>query len=129
MIQATLKTNVGYPPIDSIFNQNTATPNFISVLLNRPNDTQETYTGEITISEVLPLFQNISSQPHVPVSVLQSSLSAAQHFSVLLDSDGIIGPDGNAIKLTSNATLAPSHSSDQLQIIFDTGFSLPQLPE
>jgi hypothetical protein len=83
----------------------------------------------MTISEVLPLFQNISSQPKVSVSVLQSALSAAQHFSVLLDSDGIIGPDGNAIKLTSNASLAPSHNSHQLQVVFDTGFSMPQLPE
>jgi hypothetical protein len=47
----------------------------------------------------------------------------------LLDSDGIIGPDGNAIKITSNASLAPSHNSQQLQMVFDTGFSLPQLPE
>jgi hypothetical protein len=47
----------------------------------------------------------------------------------LLDSDGIIGPDGNAIKITSNASLAPSHDSHQLQVTFDTGFSMPQLPE
>jgi hypothetical protein len=83
----------------------------------------------MTISEVLPLFQNISSQPKVPVTVLSSSLNTSQHFSALLDSDGIIGPDGNAIKMTTNASLAPSHDSQQLQIIFDTGFSLPQLPE
>jgi hypothetical protein len=125
----TVKNSSGDPPIDRIFRQDTSVPNFISVLLNRPNDTQATYTGEMTISEVLPLFQNISSQPKVPVTVLSSSLNTSQHFSALLDSDGIIGPDGNAIKMTSNASLAPSHDSQQLQIIFDTGFSLPQLPE
>jgi hypothetical protein len=125
----TIKNSSGDPPIDRIFRQDNSVPNFISVLLNRPNDTQATYTGEMTISEVLPLFQNISSQPKVPVTVLSSSLNTSQHFSALLDSDGIIGPDGNAIKMTSNASLAPSHDSQQLQIIFDTGFSLPQLPE
>jgi hypothetical protein len=128
-VLGTIKNSAGDPPIDRIFRQNTSVPNYISVLLNRPNDTQATYTGEMTISEVLPLFQNISSQPKVPVSVLQSSINTAQHFSILLDSDGIIGPDGNAIKTTTNASLAPSHSSDQLQIVFDTGFSLPQLPQ
>ena len=125
----TLNSSAGDPPIDRIFRQDTSVPNFISVLLNRPNDTREAYTGEMTIGEVLPLFQNISSQPKVPVSLLQSSLSSAQHFSVFLDPDGIIGPDGNAINLTSNASLAPSHDSHQLQMIFDTGCPLPELPE
>ena len=128
-VLAALKNSAGDPAIDRIFRQDTSVPNFISVLLNRPNDTHATYTGEMTISEVLPLFQNISSQPNVSVSVLQSSYSSAQHFSILLDPDGIIGPDGNAIKTTSNASLAPSHNSDQLQVVYDTGFSLPQFPE
>jgi hypothetical protein len=124
-----LNTSAGDPPIDRIFRQNTSLPNFISVLLNRPNDTHATFTGEMTVSEILPEFQNISGQPKVPVSVLQSRLSPDQHFSVLLDSDGIIGPDGNVIKTISNASLAPNHDQHQLQIVFDTGFSLPQLPE
>ena len=128
-VLGTLKSNAGDPPIDRIFRQNTSVPNFITVLLNRPNDTRAAYTGQMTISEVLPLFQNISSQPKVPVSVLQTSLNGAQHFSVLLDSDGVIGPDGKAIKITSNASLAPSHDSHQLQMVFDTGFSMPQLPK
>ena len=115
--------------MDRIFSQNTSIPNFISVLLSRPNDTEEAYTGEVTISEILPEFQNISNQPKVSVSVLESKISADQHFSVLLDPDGIIGPDGNAIKTTSNTSLAPSHNQSQLQVFFDTGYSLPQLPE
>ena len=129
VVLAALQNNsAGNPPIDRIL-QNTSVPDFISVLLNRPNDTREAYTGEMTIGEVLPLFQNISSQPKVPVSVLNSSHSSDQHFSVLLDPDGIIGPNGNAIKINSNASLAPSHDSRQLLLAFDTGFALPQLPK
>jgi hypothetical protein len=128
-VLTTLENSAGDPPIDRIFRQDTSVPNFISVLLNRPNDTRETYTGEMTIGEVLPLFQNISNQPKVPVTVLQSGLSTLQDFSVLLDPDGVIGPDGNAIKITSNATLAPRHDSHQLQVIFDTGTAMPQLPK
>jgi hypothetical protein len=129
VVLSALNSSAGDPPIDRIFRQDTSIPNFISVLLSRPNDTHETYTGELTISEILPEFQSISNQPKVPVSVLQSRYSHDQHFSILLDSDGIIGPDGKAIKTTSNATYAPSHDQSQLQIVFDTGFSLPQLPE
>jgi hypothetical protein len=127
-VLAARNTSAGDPPIDRIFSQDTSIPNFISVLLSRPNDTRETYTGELTISEILPEFQSISNQPKVPVSVLQSSLTTDQHFSVLLDSDGIIGPDGKAITTTSNASNAPSHDPSQLQVVFDTGFSLPQVP-
>ena len=131
VVLAALNSSAGHPPIDRIFSQDTSIPNFISVLLSRPDDTYETYTGELTISEILPEFQSISNQPKVPVSVLQSTskFSPNQHFSILLDSDGIIGPDGNAIKTISNASATPSHDQSQLQIVFDTGFSLPQLPE
>jgi hypothetical protein len=125
----TLANSAGDPPLDRVFRQDTSIPNFISVLLSRPNDTAEQYTGAMTISEVLPEFQNVSSQTKVPVSVLQSTLSGDQHFSVLLDPNGIIGPDGNPIKVTSNASDAPNHDSRQLQVVLDTGFSLPQFPE
>ena len=119
----------GDPPIDRIFRQDTSTPNFVSVLLSRPNDTAEKYVGEITISEVNPQFQNVTNQPKVSVTMLQSKDSADQHFSVLLDADGFIGPDGKPIKTTSNATLAPTHPQNQLVAMFDTGTSLPQVPK
>jgi len=83
----------------------------------------------MTISEILPEFQNISNQPRLPVSILRSNISFDQHFLVLLDPDGIIGPDGKAIKTTSNASFAPPHNQSQLQVVFDTGFTFPQLPE
>src|ERR1700730_4828531 len=90
----------GDPPLDRIFRQNTSIPNYMTVALNRPHDTTEDFTGQMTISEILPDFQNISSQTKVPVTILESRIASDQHFSILLDSDGIIGPDGNAIKTT-----------------------------
>jgi len=125
----TLASSAGLPPLDRIFLQDTSIPNFISVLLSRPNDTAEQYEGSMTISEIVPEFQNISSQTKVPVTILQSELSNNQHFSVLLDSNGIIGPDGNAIKVSSNASYAPNHDKSQLVVVLDTGFTLPQFPE
>ncbi|KAH9037652.1 aspartic peptidase domain-containing protein [Lactarius pseudohatsudake] len=97
----------GDTPLDRIFLQNPTTPNYLTVLLNRPNDTAEQYTGAMTIGEGTP---------------------PAQHWSIVLDSNGIIGPDGKAIKVTSNATDAPIHDVNQLVAIIDTGFTLPQVP-
>ena len=128
-VLAALKSSAGSPPMDRIFSQDTSIPNFITVLLGRPNDIDDTYTGELTISEILPEFEKISNRPKVPVSVLRSELSSDQDFSILLDPDGIIGPDGKAIKTTSKAPSAPPHNQSQLQVIFDTGTSLPQLPK
>ncbi|KAH9041834.1 acid protease [Lactarius hengduanensis] len=119
----------GDTPLDRIFRQNLTTPNYLTVLLNRPNDTAEKYTGAMTISEVLPQYSNITNQPKVPVSSLQSGVFAQdQHWSIVLDSNGIIGPDGKAVKVTSNATDAPTHDVNQLVAILDTGFTLPQVP-
>ena len=69
--------------MDRIFDQTTTIPNHITILLILPNDTAEAYTGEMTISEILPEFQNITSQPNVSLSVLQSRISSDQHFSIL----------------------------------------------
>ena len=118
-------SSAGDPPIDRIFALSTGIPNYITVLLNRPNDTAETYTGEMTISEILTEFQDITSQSNVSVSVLQS-ISADQYFSVLLDSDGIIGSDGDAVKVTSNVSYAPTYDDCQLQVVFDTGCPVGQ---
>ena len=67
-------SSVGDPPIDRIFALNTAIPIYITVLLIRPNDTAETYTGEMTISAILTEFQDITSQSNASVSVLQSNI-------------------------------------------------------
>ncbi|KAH9007245.1 aspartic peptidase domain-containing protein [Lactarius hatsudake] len=119
----------GDTPLDRIFRQNLTTPNYLTVLLNRPNDTAEKYTGAMTIGEVLPQYSNLTNQPKVPVSSLQTGFFAQdQHWSIVLDSNGIIGPDGKAVKVTSNATDAPTHDANQLVAILDTGFTLPQVP-
>ena len=118
----------GDTPLDNIFRQNLTTPNYVTFLLDRQNDKGQKYPGAMTIAEVLPQYSNISNQPKVPVTVLQSSIATNQHWSILLDKDGIIGPDGNVIKITSNATAAPTHDSTQLVAVFDTGFTLPQVP-
>ncbi|KAI0267614.1 aspartic peptidase domain-containing protein [Russula aff. rugulosa BPL654] len=81
-------------------------------------------------SRVLTALGNSAGDPPIDRIFQQNtSYRISSSFSVLLDPDGVIGPDGNAINTTSNAPAAPSHNPDQLLMVFDTGDSLPQLPE
>ncbi len=80
----------------------------------------------MTIGEILPQFSNISIEPKVPLSM--GRLSYDQRQLVVLDANGIIGPDGKTINTTSYATDAPTHDANKLVATFDTGFTLPQVP-
>ncbi len=82
----------------------------------------------MTIGEILPQFSNISIEPKVPLSMLTGNLSYDQHWLVVLDANGIIGPNGKTINTTSNATDAPTHDANKLVATIDTGFTLPQVP-
>ena len=50
-----------------------------------------------------------------------------QHLQILLDPDGIIGPDGLPIPITSS--VQQTKDKKQLTAVLDSGFSLPQLPQ
>jgi len=114
-------SDAGDTPLNRIFEQNTSAPNFLSVLLGRSDDTDNPYPGDITVGEVVTGYENITSQPKLPI--LQDQDSGAQHWQTLLDKDGIIGPDGEVISVQSVV-----QGLKQLVVVFDTGFSLPQVP-
>lgn len=115
--------SAGDSPLDRIFRQNTSTPNFISLLLGRADDPANPYPGDLTVGETLLGFDSILDQPRLPVTLVASSNSANQHFQVLLDEDGIIGPDGQVIPLT---TVVDSTSDKrQATVVFDSGFTFP----
>ncbi|KAI9431473.1 aspartic peptidase domain-containing protein [Lactarius indigo] len=120
--------SAGDTPLDRIFRQNLTTPNYLTVLLNRPNDTAEKYIGAMTIGEILPQYSNISNKPKVPVLALQSDLSQYQSLLITLDSHGIIGPNGEAVNVESNTTDTLTHDANQLVALIDTGISFPQVP-
>ena len=112
--------------LDRIFRQNVSSPNILTILLGRSNDPTEKYPGNITVGEVLPGLENITSEPHVPVTSLPPLDSADQHWQVLLDEDGIIGPDGKPIQVRTK--VQSTSNPKQLTAIFDTGYSFPQVP-
>ncbi|KAI3595884.1 aspartic peptidase a1 [Moniliophthora roreri] len=123
-----MKTAAGNPVLDRIFLQNTSTPNFITVLLSRASESpsvqlQEDQQGVLTIGEVVPEYVEVQNMPKLKAL----TDSVATHWVTLLDSSGIIGPDGKRIQ-TWTAVQQPQGNSDQLAVMFDTGTSLPMLP-
>jgi len=112
--------------LDRIFQQNVSTPNILTILLGRSNDPAETYPGSITVGEYLQGFENITSQPREPVTALPPD-SPDQHWQVLLDEDGIIGPDGQPIQVQT--AVQGTQNPKQLTAVFDTGFTFSQVPQ
>lgn len=117
-IALTTKTNAiqGLPPLDNIFRQNTTTPNFLTVLLGRAEDSDNNYPGDLTIMEILPGYEGILDEPKLPVTIAEH---LNQHWSALLDADGFIGPDGESIPVKT--LVGATKNKKQLTVIFDTG--------
>jgi hypothetical protein len=113
--------------LDRIFLLNVSTPNILTVLLGRSDDPTEKYPGDITVGEILRGLENITNQARVPVTALPAPDAVDQHWQVLLDEDGIIGPDGQPIQVQSS--VKSTQNRNQLTAMFDTGFSFPQVPQ
>ncbi|PBK97381.1 acid protease [Armillaria gallica] len=122
-----LNTSVGYTVLDRIFLQNTSTPNYYTVLLGRTQDPTDVFPGEISIGELLDGYSDVESQPKLEVTVVPDVDSIQQHFQILLDEDGIIGPDGKPIPITT--AVEQTSNSKQATAILDTGFALSQVPK
>jgi len=116
----------GNTVLDSIFIQNTSTSNYITLLLGRLDDPSQSFLGDLTVGELLPNYTNVTSQPKLPVTTVAISDDANQHFQILLDADGFIGPDGNPIPITS--VVSSTSNKKQATVVIDSGFSLPQVP-
>ncbi|KAJ7625282.1 aspartic peptidase domain-containing protein [Mycena polygramma] len=116
----------GNTVLDSIFIQDTSTPNYITFLLGRLDDPTDTFPGDLTVGETLPNYTDIVNQPKLPVTDVAISNQANQHFQVLLDANGFIGPDGGSIPITSE--VSSTSNNKQATVVVDTGFSLPQVP-
>lgn len=141
----TLNSSDGHAVLDRIFLQNTSTPNFMTVLLGRSEgqymtcdilfsfnrvgghvDPVHTFPGDLTIGEILPGFENITSQPKLAVTDVPIWEVGDQHFQVLLDADGIVGPTGQPVKVKT--AVDETKNKKQVTAIVDTGFSLSQVP-
>jgi len=122
-VRQVLKTAAGDPVLDRIFLSNTSTPNYLTTLLGRSDDPTDLFPGDITVGELIPGFENIAQMPKLPVAEVSIRDQGDQHWQILLDKDGIIGPDGKVINITSIVDGGP-----RLNAVLDTGFTLPQVP-
>ena len=113
-----------------IFAENSTENNYITFLLGRNVDPTDPPTGEFTVGEIVPGYEAITSQPKLPVSVLASNENVNQHWQILLDPDGIIGPDGKDVidEHDIETAVEETQNKKQLTVVIDTGFSLPQVP-
>lgn len=111
------------PPLDRIFMSNTSLPPSIAILLQRSDDPQEPYPGDLAIGEVLTNYQDILNQPRLPVTI--APLQGGQHWQTLLDVNGLIGPNGQPIEIKTQVTGAQTQNAT---VFFDTGFTFPQVP-
>ncbi|KAF8195465.1 aspartic peptidase A1 [Pholiota molesta] len=96
--------------LQQIFQADTSTNNYITLLLNR----------------VVPGFENITSMPKLDVETVNKLLKSDQHWQALTDKNiGIIGPDGIPIDIDS---IVPAAPSGQLVAVVDTGYTFSQVP-
>ncbi|KAL1752852.1 aspartic peptidase domain-containing protein [Schizophyllum commune] len=121
-----LGSDRGMAVLDSIFTQNTSTPNYITVLLGRLDDPTDTFPGDLTVGSILDNYTDIEKQPKLEVTEVPVRESGDQHFQVLIDAGGIIGPDGKSIKV--HTEVDETQNKKQATAVIDTGFSLSQVP-
>lgn len=110
--------------LDRIFQQSQASQNYITLLLNRQGDPSETFTGQLTISEIVSGYENVTNAPKLSVIKLPDLTDRDQHWQVYTDVDGIIGPDGQPISVDS---IVPKAPDGQLVAVLDSGYTFPQV--
>jgi len=124
VIRSKVGDGAGDTPLSRIFQQNKTTQNFISLQLDREKDPTDSVTGQITISELVSGYESIASQPKLYLKDAFMD-SSNQHWAVITDNDGVIGPDGTSISVES---IVPHVSGGKLVAVLDSGFTFSQVP-
>ncbi|KAJ7601197.1 aspartic peptidase domain-containing protein [Mycena floridula] len=118
-------SSAGDSPLMRIFEGNSLSSNYITFLLDRKGVTSN-FTGQLTVSEIVPGFEAINNMPKMDVETVHKLLDQDQHWQALTDKDiGIIGPDGQVIPTDS---IVPKAPDGQLVVVFDSGFTFNQVP-
>ncbi|KAL0578739.1 hypothetical protein V5O48_003237 [Marasmius crinis-equi] len=131
-IRKAYNSPAGNPVLDKIFRQDMTLPRYITILLGKDliehvsnGDLPEGQQGVFTIGSIVPECEHITEMPKLSALTDQAQ---SQHWELLLDSNGIIGPDGKAIETKTSIPKPTEGKPDQLRLSLDTGFTLPQLP-
>lgn len=126
VVRKKLDKNNADTMLQNVFNRAGLKDNYITLLLDRKNDLSDPFKGEMTIGELVPGFENITSMPRLDVETVTRLLKSDQHWQALTDKDkGIIGPDGQTIAFNSIVPRAPD---GQMVAVVDSGFTFSQVP-
>ena len=117
--------DAGNSVLNRIFSQNTTSANYLTLLLTRESPVNQSFTGQLTISEIVPGFEQIEQMPKLTVETVHRLTDEDQHWQTYTDANGIIGPDGQPIQVNS---IVPKAPDNQLVVVFDSGYTLPQVP-
>ena len=120
-----LDNDSGNSVLNRIFSQNTTSSNYLSIMLDRKSRVNQTFTGQLTISETVSGYEKILDMPKLQVNEVHKLTDEDQHWQTITDQFGVIGPDGQPIKVKS---IVPSAPKNKLVAVFDSGYTLPQVP-
>jgi hypothetical protein len=76
VIRKKLDGSTGDTTLQRIFESNKNSGNYITFLLDRKNDPTQSFTGQLTVSQVIPGFENITSMPKLDVDTVNRLLQA-----------------------------------------------------
>ncbi|KAG0697806.1 aspartic peptidase domain-containing protein [Suillus ampliporus] len=105
------------PIMASIFEQNSSTPNFLALALERTNDQENTSGGAITIGEYDPRFKDISGATRYPLAPSTSS-----RWTIALS-----GMQVNGHSVTLKSVVKGAKKGTAISLI-DSGTSLAYIP-
>ncbi|KAG1749656.1 aspartic peptidase domain-containing protein [Suillus paluster] len=124
-IEKKVNNKAARPIMASIFEQNSSTPNFVALALERTTDQEDTSGGIITIGEYDPRFKNVAGTTKYPLAPATSSrwtiaLSGMQvnGHSVTLKSAVKGTKKGTAISLIDSGTSLAYIPSDAVDAIY-----------
>jgi len=89
-------------------------------------DPTDFFSGSITVGEVLEDYLDIHNVAKLNITNVPEALADEQHHQILLDADGITGPDGKAIPVITE--VEQTENKKQATVVLDCGFTLPQVP-
>ncbi|KAH9989722.1 acid protease [Russula compacta] len=124
VVQSKVGHVAGDTPLSRIFQLNKTTQNFMSLQLARLNDPTDPITGQITISEFISGYESVASQPKLYLKDAFMDASN-QHWAIVTDNNGVIGPDGSDISVES---IVPHISGGKMVAVLDSGFTFSQVP-
>ena len=106
----------GANAIFNIFAQNPDVLTFFDMQLSRSNDPGDTSSGSFIVGSHVSGFENVSSQPHLPVI-------NPGRWAVPLDQMSV---NGKAFQF--NQSVVPGVPSGKILVDIDSGFSFPPIP-